>query len=130
MDDVMIDQIIKSDFDGNLPGIVTHLVGRIGFKEIEEWEKTFRECRDTNFFGQGFKLLVNTYGYEPESMEVHRQWRSSLVSYCEKRCIAIAFVNHDEDQISHLQKTASATHNFFLDIEEAYEWLTRTQIEN
>ncbi len=124
------EQIIKSDFDGNLPGIVTHLVGRVGFKELEEWARSFRECRDANFLGQDFKLLVNTYGYEPESLEVHTQWRSALVSYCEKRCIAIAFVNHDENQVSLLQKSASSTHNFFLDIEEAYEWLTSTQTQN
>jgi hypothetical protein len=126
----MDEQIIKSDFDGDLPGIVTHLVGRVGFKEIDQWAKSFQECRDANFFGQGFKLLVNTYGYEPESIEVHKRWRSALVSYCEKRCIAVAFVNHDPYQVSELQKSASSTHNFFVDIDEAYEWLTTTQAEN
>lgn len=114
---------IRSDYDQDLPGIVTYLVGRIGPKEVQEWAETFQECRDRNFFNQGFKLLVNTYGYEPESVEVHKQWRSALVTYCENRCIAVAFVNHDPVKVSELQKTASQTHNFFVDAEDAYEWL-------
>lgn len=114
---------IRSEFDRDLPGIVTHLVGRVGHREVEEWAKTFQKCRDTNFLGRGFKLLVNTYGYEPESIEVHKLWRSALVNYCENRCIAIAFVNHDPYKVSELQKTATHTHHFFVDIDDAYEWL-------
>lgn len=113
----------KSDFDKNLPGIITNLCGRVGIKEIKQWAQSFQECRDKNFYEQEFKLLVNTYGYEPESIEVHKIWREALVGYCEKRCIAIAFVNHNPQQVSELQKTATNTHNFFLNIEDAYEWL-------
>lgn len=114
---------IASDFDEDLPGIITHLIGPVGFKEIDLWAEDFQKCRDLNCSGRDFKLLVNTYGYQPESIEVHKKWRASLVSYCEKRCIAIAFVNHDPYQVSQLQKTATDTHNFFVDIEEAYYWL-------
>ena len=116
----------KTDFDQNLPGIVTHLVGKIGFKEIKEWAEAFQAVRDSNFVDQGFKLLVNTYGYQPVSTEVHQQWRQSLVSYCSNRCIAIAFVNHDPRQVAQMQKTATQTHNFFMDIKEAYVWLRET----
>jgi hypothetical protein len=123
MDHFDNDIATSSDFDENLPGIITHLVGRVGLKEIEQWAQSFQQCRDENFYGKDFKLLVNTYGYEPESVEVHKIWRAALVAYCEKRCIAIAFVNHDPFQVSQLQKTATSTHNFFIDIEEAYDWL-------
>ena len=113
----------KTDFDRNLPGIVTHLVGKIGLKEIQDWAQSFQTVRDNNFVNQGFKLLVNTYGYQPVSLEVHKKWRESLVSYSENRCLAIAFVNHDPRQVAELQKTATHTHNFFMDINEAYQWL-------
>jgi hypothetical protein len=113
----------KTDFDQSLPGIVTHLVGKIGLKEINEWAQSFQQCRDNNVGDHGFKLLVNTYGYEPVSLEVHKRWRQTLVEYCENRCIAIAFVNHDPMQVTQMQKTATKTHNFFMDINEAYRWL-------
>lgn len=116
----------KTDFDQNLPGIVTHLVGKIGLKEIKEWAESFQAVRDSNFIDRGFKLLVNTYGYQPVSLDVHQKWRQSLVSYCENRCIAIAFVNHDPRQVAEMQKTATQTHNFFMDINEAYVWLRET----
>ncbi len=119
---------MKTDFDQNLPGIVTHLVGKIGLKEIQEWSQTFQEVRDHNFVDRGFKLLVNTYGYQPVSAEVHQKWRQSLVAYCQNRCIAIAFVNHDPFQVSELKKTATQTHNFFIDINEAYSWLRQADI--
>lgn len=113
----------KTDFDQSLPGIVTHLVGKIGPSEIQEWAQSFQAVRDQNFMDGGFKLLVNTFGYQPVSIEVHKKWREALVSYCENRCIAIAFVNHDPRQVAELQKTATRTHNFFMDINEAYRWL-------
>ncbi len=90
----------KTDFDQSLPGIVTHLVGKIGLKEVNDWAQAFQLVRDHNFVDKGFKLLVNTFGYQPESEEVHQKWRKSLVSYCENRCIAIAFVNHDPRQVA------------------------------
>ena len=117
---------MKTDFDQNLPGIVTHLVGKIGLKEIQEWAQSFQAVRDQNFVDRGFKLLVNTYGYQPVSMDVHKKWRESLVTYCQNRCIAIAFVNHDPMQVHELKKTATQTHNFFMDINEAYRWLRET----
>lgn len=98
-------------------------MGKVSSQDIEAWGRSFQQCRDRNCFGEGFKLLVNTFGYEPESVEVHQKWRSALVSYCENRCIAIAFVNHDSHQVSELKRMASSTHNFFDDIDEAYEWL-------
>jgi hypothetical protein len=135
--------------------IDTRVCGAVNFYDIEQWEKSLHLALEQIESGGVFKIMVDLFGFSPNSVETHKRFRSVIpvtlsqygwkVGYvdlfdeaAEKlqyvntrdiRCIAAAHAHQDESKIGLYERSYSRyNEHFFTNPEEARKWLKRVSI--
>jgi hypothetical protein len=140
--------IIEVRWDTVTGILLSHLSGLIGVEEVRRWQAMLAvELAGIPDVGR-FKLLSNLQGYEPASLDAHKEFRNvipeTLMQYgfrpafldlfgvkdVEIRatrgviCAAVAHVHHDAEKMNgYRQDLGRPNEQFFTDVSQAEVWL-------
>lgn len=140
---------LSSHLDPSTGVLRTHLTGTVDVADVAEWVAGLRLAVASVPDGGTFRLLVDLHGYEPASLDAHRDMRlvvpellarhgmapavAGLFDDAEPvpvtvergvRCTAMANVHHDPEKMARYADTVGGAHQqFFHDPTAAEAWL-------
>ena len=129
--------------------LVTELRGPVDTEAVEAWRTGLDAAVNELPAGTRFKLLLDLRGYEPASLDAHRQMRTvvpdllvthglrpaftdlfpealepAVTAERDVVCVAFANVHHDETKMGRYEDAvATANQRFFTSRSAAEEWL-------
>jgi hypothetical protein len=132
--------------------LVTELRGPVDVEAVRAWSSELRAEVDRLPCGTRFRLLLDLTGYEPLSLDAHKEMRTVIPSLLiahglrpafldlfpeeaepELRaerdvvCVAFANVHHDETKMARYEeRIATVDQRFFTSRASAEEWLATT----
>jgi len=133
--------------DKNL--IITRLKGEVNEREVKEWNQSLQETFGKLSNNSKFKVLIELFGFQARSLEVHKQyreiiplslanfgWKVGYVDMFERKkdlviksergiqCVAAVHVHHDETKINRYEELYSRENeHFWTDLKKAEEWI-------
>jgi hypothetical protein len=131
--------------------LVTEISGKVNLEDVIVWEKSLYKTLEKIEDNTGFKVLVNLHGFQPESIEVHKRfrtiipaamadygWKVGYVNLFEEaanmkirstrgiHCFAAAHVHEDSGKIEHYEYLFGKNNeHFFTDYEKALDWIRK-----
>jgi hypothetical protein len=140
LDAVAVDSVSEVSFDGRV--LRTELRGKVTTGEVERWRAALDHAIASMPRGTNFGLLVDLRGYEPESIEAHKEMRTVIPRFlvahgmrpalldlfpetprptisarAAVRCCALALVHHHPEDLNEPEQRS------FTDRVAAERWL-------
>ena len=141
-------KITETHWDAEQALLVTRLQGVVEATAVEHWVDTLQSTLARLADNTSFKLIVDLYGYEPQTMSAHKAmrtvipltlarygFRTALLDLFEGaelpvaqergiQCTAVAHVHHEVDKMTEYEhRLGRATERFFTDYEQAEAWI-------
>lgn len=137
--------------------IVTHISGDLEKDDIEQWERSFKDALDRIEENTAFKIFVNMHGFKAVNIDAHKRFRTiiplTLADYGWKvgylnlfeddaktltykntrgiKCVGAAHAHQDETKMALYEtRFSSEKERFFVDPEQARQWLEDLEVTN
>ena len=135
--------------------IVAKISGKLNREDIQRWEESMLYVVNNLPDNSLFKIVVDLDGFEAETMEVHKQFRTIIpllladynyrVGYLDMfpeakvelnqtrgiSCIAMANVHHNVEKMLDYQTRFSKTHEqYFTETEPALAWIKNLNLNS
>jgi hypothetical protein len=142
-------KIVDSIWNTERRLLITRLQGRVHSEDVHCWETSLKRELDRIENNTTFKMILDSYGYEPSSIDAHKEMRTiiplTLAAYGFQTalldlydpidlpvqstrgitCIACAHINHEEFKMGwYDQEIGRANERFFTDFKKAEMWIT------
>lgn len=144
-------KITETRWDAEQALLVTRIQGAVAATTVEQWADNLQSTLAHLADNTSFKLIVDLYGYEPQTISAHKAMRTVIpltlarygfrtalldlfesadLSLAQERgiqCTAVAHVHHEVDKMTEYEhRLGRATERFFIDYQQAEAWI-RTQ---
>lgn len=135
-------------WDASQALLVTRLQGAVQATAVEQWADTLQRTLAHLADNTSFKLIVDLYGYEPQTLSAHQAmrtvipltlarygFRTALLDLFEGadlpvtqergiQCTAVAHVHHEVDKMTEYEhRFGCAAEHFFTDYQQAEAWI-------
>ncbi len=144
---------VGSSWDAERRLLITRLQGKVHSEDIYRWETSLQCGLDRIEDNKTFKTILDLYGYEPDSIEVHKKMRTvaplTLAMYGFRTalldindpidfpiqktrgisCVAVAHIHHEEFKMeTYDQEIGRANERFFTDFNKAELWVNTINV--
>jgi len=135
--------------------VVTKLSGKVNSNHVQQWKESLDAVFKNIPEHTSFKMLVDLHGFEAESTEVHKEYRSIIpllladygyrIGYLDMfpeatvelrnirgiQCVAMANVHHNADKMQDYETRFSKPHeHYFTDPDAAMNWIKEFNMKN
>jgi hypothetical protein len=142
-------ELVGTTWNASAALVITRLSGRIAEEDVTFWRESLTKELARIPSGRPFKLLVDSVGYDPVDISVHKAMRSVVPAFLADygfrtalleladaggpvalhqtrgiRCIAVAHVHHEATKMDELdRRLGKDNERFFADRPQAETWI-------
>jgi hypothetical protein len=135
--------------------VVTKLSGKVNSNHVQQWKESLDAVFKNIPEHTSFKMLVDLHGFEAESTEVHKEYRSIIpllladygyrIGYLDMfpeatvelrnirgiQCVAMANVHHNADKMQDYETRFSKPHEHYItEPDKAMSWIKTLNMKN